>query len=163
MKSQRYFAVTAIFGIVAALATVSGARSGKSQLEAASVKARSLSGSWAFTINQDDGEVYPFHITFDEGGGLIASCDSPLITPLHGNWMAVGNHQIALTFVGQAFDGSGNDAGTFKGRMNLTLSDAGDALTGALKFDAFDTAGNFIPALSSTGVTDGNPIRIESL
>lgn len=157
MNSNKFFAMAAVFSLVAMLAT--GAKSREGAVEPAGLKSK-VAGSWSFTINQTDGEVYPFHITFDAGGGLIASCDTPFLAPLHGNWMVTQDHQVVLSFEAEVFDpATDNPDGIFKGSMNLTLDETG-SLGGKINFTGFDPNGAPIDELTATGTIAGARVSI---
>jgi hypothetical protein len=158
MNSKKFFAFVALIAVTAALVT--GAKSGEGNVEPAGLKGK-VYGSWAFTITQTDGEIYPFHITFDQGGGLIASCDTPFLTPLHGNWMVTSGRQVALSFEGEVFDpATDNPDGIFKGSMGLSFGDPDGSLAGNINFTGFDSNGSPIDELTATGTITGARVAI---
>ncbi|HUK90962.1 MAG TPA: hypothetical protein VLZ81_11220 [Blastocatellia bacterium] len=161
MKSKSFFALTAVFALIAVLVT--GAKSREGSVEPMGLKAK-VAGSWSFTITQTDGEIYPFHITFDQGGGLIASCDTMFLAPLHGNWEVTANHQVALSFEAEVFDpATDNPGGIFKGSMSLSLGDPEGSLGGNISFTGADPNGNPIDELTATGSITGSRVAIQPL
>ena len=105
-------------------------------------------GSWIITVKYDDPTVAPFHalITYSAGGGLVESDQGN--PPGHGAWVSTGANTFAFTFVTFLYDANRNPTGTMKVREAASLSEAGDAYTGAGTIDLFDVNGNLLASHS---------------
>jgi hypothetical protein len=118
-------------------------------------ESRLPAGTWFET---DEGEGFKFGvlITFDSGGGLVATADIDSIknknllgSPTHGTWARTGGH--SFRWFGKAFsfnDVTGALDGTYEIKETLTLLDGGDRFEGQ---GAFRLVGgsheipNFVP------------------
>jgi hypothetical protein len=129
--------------------------------------APSLEGSWNVIVNQGTPAEFRTLITYDEGGGLVAS--PPLVPPpfhastVHGTWEKVGGRRFAITFLTLLYDSSGQFVGTVKVRGTLGLNRAGDESDAiSTSLDVFDPAGNLLPQFSTCGGTShGTRIKVE--
>ena len=127
----------------------------------------SIEGAWIGPTNA--GQAFPPFLaayTFAPGGGMVTSSSidlSPrsLSTPGYGTWKRTGPRQFLFTFNAFVFDPQGNPAGVVKSRATALLSAAGDAFTGAFKFDVF--APNGAVVFSGGGTHSATRIRPEPL
>lgn len=119
-------------------------------------------GSWMVTVTITAGTPQPpFQalITYGAGGGLVET--DPGNSPGHGSWVSTGANTFAFTFVNLTFDSTGNPTGTVKVREAATLSQGGDAYSGAGTVDQFDVNGKLITSRSLE--TQARRILVEPL
>jgi len=127
----------------------------------------SLEGSWNVVVNQGTPAEFRTLITYDAGGGMVAS--APLIQPplhastVHGTWEKIGGRNFAVTFLVLLYDPAGQFVATAKVRMTVSLNKAGDETDAvATTLDVFDPAGNLLPQFSVCGgTTHGTRIKVE--
>ena len=102
---------------------------------------RSLAGTW-FETDEAAGFKFGVLVTFDSGGGLVATADidsikgkNLLASPTHGAWVKTGGH--SYRWFGKAFsfnDDTGALDGTYEIKETLTLLDGGDRFEGQGEF-----------------------------
>lgn len=88
---------------------------------------------------------------------------NPSSTAGYGTWTHNGGRQFAITFLIIGYDLATSEfRGTLKVRINLTLNEAGDQLSGTDKADIFDPEGHLVDSFT-TGTMQGTRIKVEPL
>lgn len=136
-------------------------------------KSHDLSGSWLVTTTPLGGPP-PFQglITFDAGGGLVASAQGdillnappgvpPIATAGHGAWARTGQREFLFTFRQLYYDADGGFQGGAKIRMAVNLNRAGNEWSGQLTVDYLDSDGNVV--FSGAGTAQAIRIMVEPL
>jgi hypothetical protein len=100
-----------------------------------------LAGTW-FETDEGTGFKFGVLMTFDTGGGLVATADIDSIknsnllgSPTHGAWVSTGRR--SYRWFGKAFsfnDVTGKLDGIYEIKETLTVSDDGDHFTGTGSF-----------------------------
>jgi hypothetical protein len=71
-----------------------------------------------------------------------------VLTPGHGVWTYLGGRQFGVTSFGLLYDiNTGALLGYLKARIELTLNEAGDQMSGTDKIEIFDPDGNLVFAV----------------
>jgi len=129
---------------------------------------KAIAGSWFITLGCGCKFLFSFTsdgIFSEVGQGDIQPVGSPIpsATAGYGTWMHNGGRQFAVTFLIIGYDiQSGEFKGTLKVRINLTLNEAGDQLSGVDKADIFDPDGHLVDSFT-TGTMHGARIKVEPL
>jgi hypothetical protein len=104
---------------------------------------KALVGSWRETIDAGGGFVFDTLITFDSGGGLVAtasidstvSSDNLLSGPTHGAWVKTKGRSYRWFGNAFSFNNSGGAwDGTYEIKEALTLNESGDRFEGGGTF-----------------------------
>ena len=120
-----------------------------------------LEGSWLVTVNSNGAPPFKGLITFNNGGGLIASAQGdillnpppgvpPVATAGHGAWEKIASRRYAFTFRQILYDADGNYQGEAKIRHSITLNHRGNSWSGQLQVEIFDADGNVVFTGSAT-------------
>lgn len=130
-----------------------------------------LEGSWRVTVTPPNGAPsFIGLITFNRGGGLIASAQGdillnpppgvpPVATAGHGAWEKTGNRRYAFTFIQILYGSDGSYQGEAKSRHKITLNNRGNRWSGQLQFEIFDADGNVV--FSGSGTEHATRIEVE--
>jgi hypothetical protein len=128
-------------GAASVLAVVSGPQIAEASEPEEERATKAIAGTWYET---DEGTGFKFGVlmTFDTGGGLVATADIDSIknsnllgSPTHGSWARTGPR--SYRWFGKAFsfnDVTGALDGTYEIKETLTLNDAGDRFEGTGSF-----------------------------
>ncbi|CAN5415525.1 hypothetical protein BH20ACI1_BH20ACI1_06510 [soil metagenome] len=169
MNAKKFFATLMMAGFLALQTSVIFAQSNeiKSNEQSDNIvetfgKSDRLEGSWLVMVTPNGGPP-PFRglITFDSGGGLIASAQGdillnpppgvpPVATAGHGAWKRTGNRRYAFSFRQLLYDSVGNYQGEVKSRHRITVNAAGNQWNGQLLFEIFDADGHLVFSDSAT-------------
>jgi hypothetical protein len=100
----------------------------------------SVLGTWLERVIPNAFPGFDVLITFDAGGGLIASSSGDLTPgtlsgPVHGVWVRTGNRSFSWFGLAFAFDAQGQPQGIDHIRKNFTLDARGDTYTGSGSFE----------------------------
>jgi len=131
-----------------------------------------LEGSWLVTVTSNGAPPFKGLITFNNGGGLIASAQGdillspppgvpPVATAGHGAWEKTGNRRYAFTFIQILYGSDGSYQGEAKSRHKITLNNSGNRWSGQLQFEIFDADGNVV--FSGSGTEQATRIEVEPL
>jgi len=131
-----------------------------------------LEGSWLVTVTPNGAPPFKGLITFNNGGGLIASAQGdillnpppgvpPVATAGHGVWEKTGNRRYAFTFRQLLYGSDGSYQGEVKIRHKVTLSVQGNRWSGQLQSEYFDADGNVV--FSGSGMEQATRIEVEPL
>jgi len=129
---------------------------------------KAIVGSWFITLGCGCKILASFTgdgIFSEVGQGDIQPVGSPnpSSTAGYGTWTYNGGRQFAVTFLIIGYDVETDEfKGTLKVRINLTLNEAGDQLTGTDKADIFDPEGHLVDSFT-TGTMQGTRIKVEPL
>lgn len=99
---------------------------GSQDIEAKSVSANGLEGTWIVTVNPGPGIplITALH-TYSANGAMLESNTTdqqpPIQSPGHGTWKQIGRNLFAFTFVKFQYDSNGNIVSTLKVRSELRL------------------------------------------
>lgn len=104
-------------------------------------ESKAVAGTW-FETDEGTGFKFGVLVTFDSGGGLVATADIDSIknsnllgSPTHGTWVRTGAR--SYRWFGKAFsfnDVTGALDGTYEIKETLALNDAGDRFEGTGSF-----------------------------
>lgn len=128
----------------------------------------SLEGSWTVTIKEGPGTPelpswYKALVTFNPGGGLVATITDALLKTGHGAWTQTGKRKFAVTILLFQFDPIGKFLGTLKARATLKLHGKSDTFeSDDYQFEFFDPDGNSI-GFFGVGTAHGTRIAVELL
>ena len=131
-----------------------------------------LEGSWLVTVTPNGTPPFKGLITFNNGGGLIASAQGdillnpppgvpPVATAGHGVWEKTGNRRYAFTFIQILYGSDGSYQGEVKIRRKITLNNSGSRWSGQLQSEIFDADGNVV--FSGSGTEQATRIEVEPL
>jgi len=129
---------------------------------------KAIVGSWFVTLGCGCKVLFSFTadgIFSEVGQGDIQPVGSPIpsATAGYGVWAHNGGRQFAVTFLIIGYDIPTDEfKGTLKVRINLTLNEAGDQLSGTDKLDFFDQDGHLVDT-GTTGTMQGTRIKVEPL
>jgi len=129
---------------------------------------KAIVGSWFVTLGCGCKVLFSFNadgIFSEVGQGDIQPVGSPIpsATAGYGVWAHNGGRQFAVTFLIIGYDIPTDEfKGTLKVRINLTLNEAGDQLSGTDKADIFDPDGHLVDSFT-TGTMQGTRIKVEPL
>lgn len=129
-----------------------------------------IEGSWVVIVTPNGAPPFRGLITFDTGGGLIASAQGdillnpppgvpPVATAGHGAWKRTGNRRYAFTFRQILYGSDGSYQGEAKSRHKITLNASGNQWSGQLQFEIFDADGNVV--FSGSGTEQATRIEVE--
>jgi len=162
MNRKTFFPALLIAGALATLVIPGGARpsdtNGKKDRE-------NIVGSWK--VHAAGGQ---FFYTFAQGGAFVQTgneVDRRSLSPGHGVWTRLGDHEFGLTFSRMRFDPT-TDPPTYLGTLKirwepLRLNDAGDQWTSdRWVIDLFDPDGHFIGFLAE-GTAQAERVAVEPL
>lgn len=183
MNAKRIFGALMLAGFLALQTSVvfaqsneikSGEQSDKISERSDSQQSDRLEGSWLAIVTPPNGGPPPFRglITFDRGGGLIASAQGDILlnpppgvppgaTAGHGVWERTGNRRYAFTFIQILYGADGSYQGEAKSRHKITLNPRGNRWSGRLQFEIFDADGNVV--FSGSGTERATRIEVEPL
>ena len=132
---------------------------GKTSSGNAAEPGQRLEGAWMIKVFPTGKDASPIVevAAFIPGGSLVNV--APDGTAGAGEWERIGDRLFAITFVVPFI----RDAQAFsrKIRSNLTLNDAGDALSGPFYTDVLDPDGNVVSSYS--GTVQATRMRVEPL
>ena len=131
-----------------------------------------LEGSWLVTVTSNGAPPFKGLITFNNGGGLIASAQGdillnpppgvpPVATAGHGVWEKTGSRRYAFTFRQILYGSDGSYQGEAKIRHKITLNTPGNRWSGQLQVEYFDADGNVV--FSGSGTEQATRIEVEPL
>jgi len=131
-----------------------------------------LEGSWLVTVTSNGAPPFKGLITFNNGGGLIASAQGdillnpppgvpPVATAGHGVWEKTGSRRYAFTFRQILYGSDGSYQGEAKIRHKITLNTPGNRWSGQLQVEYFDADGNVV--FSGSGTEQAARIEVEPL
>jgi hypothetical protein len=154
--TRRHFLSTAIAGGAAVtLAGLAGSRAGGVSAQANDP----LVGSWMTNYNRSTGEQLTGLLTFHENGTVVNSLSDHLTgTTSHGTWTSLGNNQYAYSVLRLDIDSTGNYAGIRAVDADVTVDPTGNSWTSASRTTFYDTSGNFMRMLTSTGMAKRIPV-----
>jgi hypothetical protein len=114
-------------------------------------KKTAIVGSWSGTLS--NGRKYV--ATYNSDGtahfshqGEVSTEFPGVLTPLHGVWTYLGNRQFGATFFGVLYDiNTAQLNGFVKGRLLLTLNEAGDEISDMDGAQLLDPQGNVVATI----------------
>jgi len=114
-------------------------------------KKTAIVGSWSGTLS--NGRKYV--ATYNSDGtahfshqGEVSTEFPGVLTPLHGVWTYLGDRQFGATFFGVLYDiNTAQLNGFVRGRLLLTLNEAGDEITDMDGAQLLDPQGNVVATL----------------
>lgn len=166
MNMRKTFLTLIMVGILSVLAGVATAQTGKA--EAAS--SNDIIGSWLVTVTPEGAPVsFKGLITFDKGGGLVASAQGdvllnappgvpPVATAGHGSWVRTGNRMFRFTFRQIFSNADGTYAGGAKISHTARLNTHGTIWTGTMSVIYYDADDNVV----FTGTGTETAVRINA-
>lgn len=124
-------------------------------------------GSWLSTVTvTGSGAPPPFLVleTFAAGGGYVEIDQADFAPPVfgspgHGAWESTGERSFAATFLVLKYDAKGTAQGMTKVRGGGTITEDGNAYSGAGNFEIFDVNGKLIYSAHFT--IQAKRIRVE--
>ena len=181
MNAKKIFGTLIMAGLLALQTIVvfaqsneikSGEESGKILQPSDFRQSDRLEGSWLVTVNSNGAPPFKGLITFNNGGGLIASAQGdillnpppgvpPVATAGHGAWEKTGSRRYAFTFRQILYGSDGSYQGEAKIRHRITLSASGNRWSGQLQVEYFDADGNVV--FSGRGTEQATRIEVEPL
>jgi hypothetical protein len=141
MLIKRVFCILLIAGMIVFFATAAQAES----------DGQTIVGSWLATA----GNGHRIIATFNSDGNAQNSVQSEVsstevLTPLHGVWERLPDHQFGVTLLGIVYNiSTGELTGYLKVRVLLTIDEHGDKMIGTDKVQVLDPSGNVVVTFPS--------------
>jgi hypothetical protein len=130
---------------------------------------KAFAGSWEGILTPEEGGPPPFRIlfTFGADGTVVASDAGPptphLASAEHGAWERTGDNEFTIIYKQLLFDSFGNLDSLFKGRVKFKLDPARMEISGPVKVDFYDPAGNLFLRRGRDGEMHQDPGRAAGL
>jgi hypothetical protein len=140
----RLFVIAALVAL--AVPSITVARTGKHHLRSEH-RSAVIIGTWDVQVSPEGQTPFPALLTFNRGGGVVATESDAPGTGL-GSWAKTGGNRYALAFKTFIFTPDGQPGGWVVVRSQVTLTE--DKLSGPFKFDVFDPTGTKVQSGSGT-------------
>ena len=116
-------------------------------------------GAWLGNFSRSDGQMIAILLTVDDNGTLVTSSSDHLAgSSSHGKWTSLGNNQYAYSQVRMNTDPAGNYAGIRAIDADVSIDSSGNAWTSTTKINFYDTSGNFLQSVTSSGTGTRIPL-----
>jgi hypothetical protein len=110
-------------------------------------------------FSRSDGQMIIILLTVHENGSLVTSSSDHLAgSTSHGTWMALGNNQYAYSQVRMNIDPAGNYVGVRTIDADVMVDPSGNTWTSTTRISFYDTGGNFVQTITSSGTGSRVPL-----